>query len=212
MSLKTVVLHGSLADHIPGGRFECDFDTAREAASAIEASFRGFYDKIREMQVHVIAGETEHGMNEDEVVRYTVTANELHIMPAMEGAGGGKGILAVLGVVLIGVAIVMTAGAAGALLAGNLGAFGTAMMGASGFAGFALNAGIGLVLSSLAQPPEAPTNGERAGLRSTTYGGPLNTNAEGAYLPYVAGREVIVGGVVIHTDLQVELIVDGDDD
>lgn len=213
--MKTIVLHGSLRDHLPAeydGRFRCDFSTAREAVSAINANFAGFFDKIRTMLLHVVAGDAKQSLNETQAYRDVIVADELHIYPALEGAGGGKGLFAILGIALIAVAAVMTGGAA-LMMAGNLGGAMSALGGASGLAGFALNMGVGLVLSALVQPPDMALNGDdKPGLKSAIYSGPLNTQQEGVALPYVAGREVLVGGVVIHTDLQIETIVNGTDD
>lgn len=168
------------------------------------------------MLLHVVVDDAEQSLNEIQASRNIIMGDELHIYPALEGNGGGKGLLAVLGLALIAVAAVVTGGAAigmaGALGSGMFGGATAGTLGAT-VAGFAFNMGVGLVLSALVQPPEMALNGnDKPGLRSSTYSGPLNTQQEGVSLPYVAGREVLVGGVVIHTDLQIETIVNPTDD
>lgn len=206
--MKTVVLHGSLRDLLPAeynGRFECDFATAREAISALEVNFGKVFDRIRTMLLNVVV-DNDWSMNEKQVVRDTIVGEELHVYPAVEGAGGGKGWTAILGVALIAVAVVMTGGI-GATVAGLMGTQGAALsVGAS----MALKMGTALVLSALVQPPKIDQGKTKAGLQSSTYSGPINTQDEGATLPYVAGRNVLVGGVIIHTDLQVEKIANKD--
>lgn len=206
--MKAVVLHGGLRDLLPAeysGRFECDFLTAREAVSALEVNFGKVFDRIRNMLLHIVVGDTS--LDEKQAVLGKIMGDELHIYPALEGAGGGKGWTAILGVALIAVAVVMTGGI-GATAAGLMGVQGASLsMGAS----FALKMGAALVLSALVQPPKMDSGKTKAGLSSATYSGPLNTSQEGAVLPYVAGRDVLVGGVVIHTDLQVEKISNKDD-
>lgn len=214
--MKTVVLHGGLADLIPAeyaGRFKCVFDTAVEAVSALEANFGNVWNTIRDKHLYVVVGDSKHSLDEEQVARYTIRGDELHIYPAMEGAGGGKFLRAILGIALIAVAVVMTGGAAlgalGSLATGGAGAL-TGMSAIGAKMAFAF--GVNLVLSALVQPPEAPSNPEeKPGLRSATYSGPLNTQQEGATLPYVAGRAVLVGGVIIHTDLQIETEVEYND-
>lgn len=214
--MKTVVLHGGLADLIPAkyqGRFTCVFETAVQAVSMLEANFGNVWKTIRDKHLYVVSGNNDTSLDEDQVARYTIRGDELHIYPAVEGAGGGKFLRAILGVALIAVAVVMTGGGALAAL-GSLSTGGAgALTGMSAMAAkMAFVFGTNLVLSALVQPPDAPGSpGEKAGLRSATYGGPLNTQQEGATLPYVAGRDVIVGGVIIHTDLSIETIVEDND-
>ena len=204
MTLKKIVLHGSLADHIPNGEFECDFDRVTHAVSAIEANYPGFQDKIRKMELHVVIGklEDENSFDEDQVATWTVNADEIHIMPAMSGAGGGKGLKAILGIVLIGVAFVVSGGMAG-IFAGGLAstvAVGGISLGITGTQ--LLLMGGSLLATALTKTPEIPEPPERQ--TSTFYQGPINTQSEGSVLPYTAGR-AIVGGVVISADLYANL-------
>lgn len=206
--LKKVYLHGSLKDYIPGGVFECSFATAGEAASAIEVNFPGFFDIIRDMKLHIVLGDpaNNESFDEDQIKKYAITHDEIHIMPALEGSGGGKkgGLLKViLGVALIAVAFVGTMGAAGAGIFGSLGApvFGNTL----GITGTQLLMfGASMVLSGLAQPPKK--NEEQEQLKSAIYSGPINTQEPGAIVPYVAGKDVIVGGVVIHADIRINQV------
>ena len=210
---KVIVLHGILADHLPAhynGRFEGFFSTAVDAAGLIECNFPGFYNLIRDKMVNVVPKGDDDGLNEKQCAASIITADELHIMPAVEGAGGGKGILGVLGAVLIAVAVVVTGGAA----IGMAGAFGMSSMVATGSvgawaAGVALNMGIGMVMNSLVQPPDAPSSKGVENEDNGIYTGPLNVYEEGACLPIVLGT-IEVGGVIIHTDYDVSTVRNDD--
>lgn len=212
---KTIVLHGILADHLPAhynGRFEGYFSTAVDAAGLIECNFPGFYNLIRDKMVNVVPKGDDDGLDEKQCAASIITADELHIMPAVEGAGGKGGILGVLGAVLIAVAVVVTGGAA----IGMAGAFGSGMFGAATAgsmgawaAGIALNMGIGLVMNSLVQPPSAPTSKGIENEDNGIYTGPLNVYEEGSCLPIVLGT-VEVGAVIIHTDYDVVTIKNDD--
>lgn len=207
--MRTIVLHGAFADHIPGGRFKCEFNTAREAASALEANFPGFYKMIRDVYIHVVPGKQPSGLDETQLANWQIKSDELHIMPAAEGEGGGgnpsdgqRAVKAIIGVALIAVAIIGTGGLA-ALAGGGTAVTvfgGGAAFGISGLA--LLQVGIPMVMAAFAPSPAAQAQQER--VNNVIFTGPLNTNKEGEVLPYVAGERVIVGGVVINTELVVE--------
>lgn len=199
--MKKIVLHGALANHIPNGEFECDFARVSEAVSAIEANWPGFYDLIRNQYVYVVPGDDPNGapLDSEQVPLYKIGASTLHIVPSLEGAGGNnRGVKAILGLALIAVSF-----GVGGFVAGGLGST-AAIAGTSlGITGTQLLfMGAGLVLQALVQPPKPPTAPERE--VSSFYSGPLNSQQEGSIVPYAAGRDVIVGGVIIHTDLVVE--------
>lgn len=206
MKKKKIVLHGELAHHLPNGEFECVFHTAREAASAIEVNYPGFFELISDKYIQIIPKGQKHTMVPDQLASWKIGSDELHIFPVLEGDGGGgssgqnSGVKAILGMALIAVAIVGTGGMAGVFSGSLTGAvFGNAF----GITGLqVLGLGTSLVVSAFAQPPGAFDRPER--VQNTIYTGPLNTNKEGSVLPYVAGESVIVGGVIINTELVVE--------
>jgi predicted phage tail protein len=207
---RKIILHGSFSDHLPGGEFECVFNTAREAASAIEINFPGFFDLISTQYISVIPGGESETMSPEQLTSWQINSDELHISPVMIGAGGGgggsdnnRGIKAILGFALIAVAIIGTGGLAG-IAGGSLG--GAVQIGgvtAFGITGMqVLGIGASLVMGAMAPAPGAADRQER--VNNVIYTGPLNTNKEGSVLPYVAGERVIVGGVIINTELVVE--------
>lgn len=194
--MYTIHLHGTLAEHVPGGKFTAAFSNVREAVSCINANFPGFHDLIRSMKLHVLIGDIDkkNDLDEQQALKYTIN-NDIHIMPAIEGAGGDdKALKVILGIGLIAVGFIGVPGIAlGSAVFGN----------AIGITGLQLvGLGAGMVLSALTQPP-AMTKEQTETEKSTIYQGPLNTQTEGQVVPYVAGQEVIVGGMIIHADLQI---------
>tara|TARA_R110000851_G_scaffold211412_4_gene363986 strand:+ start:558 stop:1175 length:618 start_codon:yes stop_codon:yes gene_type:complete len=204
--MKTIILHGKFAEHIPNGKLRCEFNTAREAASAIESNYPGFFKLIRDKYIHVVPGKQTGGLDEVQCDNWQISSDELHIMPAAAGAGGGdnggqNAVKAILGVALIAVAIVGTGGLAaigGGSLAGGVSIGGTSLFGITGTQ--LLQVGIPMVMQAFAPSPAAQPNR----VENVIFTGPLNTNKEGEVLPYVAGERVIVGGVVINTELVVQ--------
>lgn len=201
--LKKIVLHGEFRKLIPekyNGVFEADFETAHDAAACLETNFGGFYSGIAEHEICVVPKGSKTGLSESDVAIARIT-NELHIMPAI--VGKGKGFKMILGFALIAVSAFLVPGVGGMLAAGNLGGAIGAMAGATGVAGFAFNAGISLVLGSLVSAPKPPKIGGINAADNGIYNGPLNVSEEGAALPLVLGRDVLAGGVIIQTDLDV---------
>ena len=193
--MHTIHLHGSLADHIPDGKFTAAFNNVREAVSCIDANFPGFHDLLRSMKLHVLVGDydAKRDLDENQALTYTIN-NDIHIMPAIEGAGGdNKALNIIIGIGLIAVGFVGVPGIAlGSAVFGN----------AIGITGLQLVAlGTGMVVTALTQPPEMQPEPDAE--VSNMYQGPLNTQSESQIVPYVAGTDVVCGGMIIHADLQI---------
>lgn len=205
---KNIYLYGSLKNCLPeeyNGKFCCDFQHPVEAVSAIEANFPGFASKIRTIPLQVVVGDDiETGTELDETqVKYSIN-QDLHIIPVMEGAGGRAGkIILGIGMLAVGVATAGTALAGGAAFGA---AMGTTTLGIS--ATSFIMGGVGMTAMGIMGPattPEGLASREAPDQRpSSVYTGPLNTQEMGAPVPYVAGVDVVVGGVIIHADLQIE--------
>lgn len=210
MDTRKIVLHGDLAKCLPNGEFECVWHNAREAASAIEVNYPGFFKAISDGYIIVAPdGDKTRSLGSDQLASWNINCKELHIFPVLEGSGGGgggegggasRGIKAILGLALIAVAIVGTGG----LAAIGGGSLSTAVFGnAFGITGLqVLGLGASLVMQVFAPAPTSPDQADR--VQNTIFTGPLNTSTEGSPLPYVAGRDVLVGGVIFNTELIVE--------
>lgn len=203
---RPIVLHGFIADHIPGGKFNAVWSSPREAASCLEANFPGFRKLIQDKKI--LVWHTKNGkvidVSEDQL-QMKLGGDELHIAPAVTGSGRGGKII--LGIALFAVGIGAAAAAGGGLIAG----LGTA---APGFLGstLGLTAGNlvlsgGLMILNGLLAPQAPkgdfSQNEQERKPSAIYRGPITTQEQGVAFPLVFGFNVIAGGAVIHGEIDV---------
>ena len=196
--MKKVFVYGALAERCPGSPFLLNVSSPREAVSALEANFGGVHELLVNSRVELIAGDRHNGqhLTEDQVT-WNIADDEIHIIPVAEGSADA--LKTIIGVALIGVAIVMSGGTMAGLAAASF-------LGAS--AGTILFAGAGMVLAGLTATPMAKYE-EREPVdqrNSSIYQGPTNTQEEGKPVPYVAGGHegVIAGGVVVSVSLDIE--------
>lgn len=206
-----IILHGSLKEHIPekyNGVFECVFNTAKEAVSAIDANWPGFWIIIRNMDISLVIGDPKTGtfLGEDNnELSYNVGNNDLHIMPALEGSGGDT----------LNTVKTISGAALGALglFKGFTNGFGSDTgLGLSATA--AILGGASLLYTGLSPAPELDDNSSGAyaerepvdATPSAIYRGPLNTQIVGQPMPLVYGVNIIAGGVLIHTDIMIEKV------
>ncbi|VUX47815.1 putative Phage-related protein, tail component [Candidatus Defluviicoccus seviourii] len=206
-----ITLMGELADHIPNGCVDLVYNSVAEAVAGLESITHGFYDLIRHRKLIVQVGEYELTSAQ---LQWRTT-QPITIMPAPEGAANTTKII--VGALLVVAAIalvVVTAGAAapGVGFAASMG--GSALFGLTTVGGLALAlgaAGAGMLVAGMAPTPEMSDLGADSldGKRtSSVYQGPLNTQSAGGPVPVVYGR-CLVGGVVIHADLQIQQLLDG---
>ncbi|WP_019298402.1 MULTISPECIES: tail assembly protein [unclassified Leisingera] len=209
MSIQKVMLYGHLAEKF-GGELPIKGNTPTRVIQIIEANFHGqFYNALKVGEYFVWserADGTERGYGTAEDLTMSTSDEVLHIMPRIEGASSNKGgITAVLGLVLIGVAIVASNGAA----AGLVGSLDTALA-SGGLASTAAHMGIGMALSGiglmLSPMPELNIDNDPDDQQqSYILGGPINTMSEGGAIPVIYGAP-IVGSTVISAGVSIELL------
>lgn len=216
--MKTIYLHGHLKEQF-GDSFRLSVSTAAEAVRALEANFPGkFFGAIRDGVYRVQRGPGQPDITEDQL-RINTSSREIHIVPVIQGSGGGrkgKGFLGVvMGVALIAAAVAFAPAAVGAggFMGANLGA----AVGAGGLFGSLTYGnialwGAGLVLSGvsslLSSTPKlsqnAYSNRERPDERpSFIFNGPVNNTEQGGPVPLTYGR-IRAGSVVISGGLKIE--------
>lgn len=214
--MSTITLHGDIAMHLPTemcGVMKCVFNTIAEGAAAIEANFPGFFNLIRERNLHVVMGDDSEDESKtvgEEVLNWDLGGKNIHILPAIEGSKNQAKMIigAILIVAAIAIVAVATAGAGLALAAPVLGGLTTV-------GGLALTVGvmgIGMLVSGLAPTPEVPSleadDITSKGKASSVYGGPLNTQDLGGPVPVCLGNNILAGGVLIHGCLTIEQMLD----
>ncbi len=111
--MKTIYLHGSLGEQY-GTEFRLAINRPAEAIEALGHQIEGFFSTIAQGSWTV--WRDDESIDGDMLSVTMDHCNELHIVPALEGAkGGGKGVgKLILGVALIAVSVVTAGAAAGA--------------------------------------------------------------------------------------------------
>lgn len=192
--MKAIHLHGALAEF--GGPFEMAVSTPAEALRAMTVQLDGFAETLRDGTWQVIRGPLEEGveLDEESLTLGLGKAQEMHILPAIEGAGSNGVGKAILGAAIIAVAWWNPAGWAA----------GTAMMVGAAGAGM-LVAGTAMMLA-----PSPPTGSYedkgRPDETSFLFNGPVNTHHQGVPVPLVYG-ETHTGSVVVSAGMSTERIL-----
>ncbi|MFP2768022.1 hypothetical protein [Oceanisphaera sp. KMM 10153] len=181
--MRTLYLHGPLAERF-GDSFELDVTTAAEAVHALSVQLPGFRDEITRGNWHIVRGspESEDSVTEQELQLGLGNTTELHLLPAVAGAGGALDAFAGFTLTLV--------------------AF---MVGGPGLA--ATVAG-GQMVTNMTTPVAAAdyANRERPDQRpSFLFDGPVNTSTQGLPVPIICGR-VKSGSVVISAGMTAEQI------
>ncbi|MEA3250128.1 MAG: tail assembly protein [Pseudomonadota bacterium] len=194
--MKEIHLHGSLGAHF-GGRFSLDVRDPAEAVRALGIQLPGFREAIEADNWHVIRGPLEDGDSLDEggLTVSLGNQNEIHILPAIEGAGDGAGKV-IGGIALVGAAMFIPGGAALA---------GIALQPA--VAGLGISMALGGVSQMLAPTPQSGyEEREPPDQRpSFLFDGPVNTSTQGLPVPVVYGR-IKTGSVVVSAGMTAEEI------
>lgn len=200
VGIQKVYLYGELAD-LFGAVLEVHAETVAKALQIIEANFYGkFFSHIRDKS-YFLWRETGEAIELVEDLIIGSSCKELHIMPAVEGAGGRGGIMAVLGTVMVGAALFFTGG----LAAGGIQAAWAGMQGTLWGTVAQLGAGLALsgIASMLAPQLDLDTNANEERKPSYIYSGPVNLEHEGGAIPLAYGFP-IVGSVVVSGGISIE--------
>jgi len=189
--MKTLYLHGSAAQF--GEKFELDVRSPREFLHALALQIPGFREMIREGEWHILRGpmELEDDDDEESIDVALGDVTEVHLMPAIRGAGGGNGGIfsIILGIVAI-VAAPFTGGMSTALY----------------FAGAGLIVG-GIIQMTMKIPGASTTTGESADSKASfLFSGPKNGSTQGVAIPRGYGR-CRSGSIVVSAGLFAERIL-----
>lgn len=182
MALKTIHLHGLLAEKF-GPVYRLHVDTVQEAGRALAVLLPGFRDEVRDKHYRVKLGPID--LNERELGIRIGDVHELHIIPVLEGSGGGGGKMIILGAAIIGASFVP-----GLQFLAPIGV------------GFAL----GGVSQLLAPSPKTAKDKQKDEKTSFLFNGPVNVIQQGGCVPLAYG-EVLAGSIVASAGIIVEQLL-----
>jgi predicted phage tail protein len=194
--MKTLYLYGSLKESY-GASFDMDVATPAEAIRAMCIQLPGFENAIRASNWRMVRGKLDASDEVDEEGLQVTLGNqkEMHLIPVLEGANSGAGML-IVGIVMIAAAF-FTGGA-------SIAAWGamSTMLGGAG-----LGMAIGGIIASTTKIPSAGTSAsgnERADDKASfLFDGPTNQSTQGVAVPRGYGR-MLVGSIVISAGLYAE--------
>ena len=200
-----IFLHGKLRAFAPS--ITLIARDAVQALSGIASQHEGFAKTLRCGRYTLIAGSLARGkaLTGADLIR-PLPANKLHLVPAVRGAGKGRG-KAVLGLTLLGLSFVPGANAAIGGAFSSVGAgVGTAATEASfqQFGSQLLGRAGGLLLLAGAAEMLSPQVSQPAGSLPSSAQATPETSGQGAPIPLVYGNARIVAPIVISSGLDVE--------
>ena len=211
--MKVVKVYGALRKLLGQCRFELDVSTPAQAIKALCVNFPLLEKWLIDSEKDGVAYRVTVGKQkatEEDVSPLLLPFGErevFSITPVITGAGRGLGTV-LLGVALIGVAVLAPVAGFTGLGFSATGAGVSAATGAATFAGglaaAAGNIGIALVLGGVAQmlspTPKPPSFEEAQKLESFTFSGIVNVGRQGTPVPIVLGR-AYAGSVVVSAGL-----------
>ena len=185
--LRKVKLYGELADFIGYKELDAVINSTADAIRFLVSNFPKLEAHMADRYYKVLVHDYEIG---EEDIHNPIGQSDISIVPVISGAGGGVG-KTLLGVALIGTALLIPGGGFAAFKAGTQ----------TFFAGMAMNVGVGLTLMGVSEllfpiPPTPEFKDESDPRISFNFSGVQNTSRAGTAHPIVYG-EIITGSVVI---------------
>lgn len=188
--LTTVKLYGHLRKF--GREFELNVRSPKEALHALFTMVDGFKEFVEHAEKKGIVFTVFNGRRNIGIDEFELGAkSEIRIATVTGGRKNGGGIQAIVGAILVAVAIVYSGGtAAGAFAATGLGGGAVALVGASLMIG-----GVVQMLTPTAKI-NTDTSGSSDNSASYAFGGPVNTVAQGYPVPLPYGEREVGGAII----------------
>lgn len=196
--LRNIFLHGHLKKF--GTKYEIDCVTPAEGVRALIYQIPGFRKALEkgEYRVRVINNKQSLDLEAETLTLDIHNAESIHITPLVSGRKRG-GVKAIIGLILIAVAVIVTMGTAAVLFTGTM-ATGITL---SGYGYLALF-GASLLLSGVAMMlSPVPKLGKEKRNESFLFSGAENTYRQGDPVPLVYGKH-LVGSVTVSAGVSTE--------
>lgn len=194
--MKTLNLYGSMQEKYPGV-FKMDVATPAEAIRAMCIQLPGFEEDIKAGNWRLVRGDLEGNdeVNEDGLQMTLGNQNEMHLIPVIEGANSGAGMI------IVGIVMIVAAFFTGGTSIAAWGAMST-MLAATG-----LGMAVGGIIASTTKMPgagaSASGNEREADKASFLFDGPTNQSTQGVAVPRGYGR-MLIGSIVVSAGLYAE--------
>ncbi len=194
--MKTLNLYGSMQDKYPGV-FKMDVETPAEAIRAMCIQLPGFEEDIKAGNWRLVRGDLEGNdeVNEDGLQMTLGNQNEMHLIPVIEGANSGAGMI------IVGIVMIVAAFFTGGTSIAAWGAMST-ILAATG-----LGMAVGGIIASTTKMPgagaSASGNEREADKASFLFDGPTNQSTQGVAVPRGYGR-MLIGSIVVSAGLYAE--------
>ena len=198
--LRKVKLYGELAKFLGQKTLEAEVHSAAQAIRFLVVNFPQLEAHMADRYYKVSVGDWEIKKEE---LNYPNGQEDIKIVPIVGGEGGRGAGSFLLGIGLIGAAILLP-GAAPVLGTSGF----TAAAGTAGFTAIVGNIGIALALTGLSQmltPVENIKEEEQDPRRSFNFSGIQNTSRAGVPVPVIYGQ-TMVGSIVISANIENEQV------
>ena len=185
--LRKVKLYGELADFVGHKELDAVINCTADAIRFLVTNFPKLEAHMADRYYRVLVD--DYDVDETEL-HNPIGQSDISIVPVISGAGGGVG-KTLLGIALIGTALLIPGGGFAAFKAGTQ----------TFFAGMAMNVGVGLTLMGVSEIlfplPKPPDFSDEEDPRiSFSFSGVQNTSRAGTSHPIAYG-EIVTGSVVI---------------
>lgn len=189
--VRTICLHGSMASELGATPIRIDVDNVPDLMLALRSIYKGFRQYVRKVPELVFLVSEKDQENPRPLApefigqRFDDQAEEVHVIPALEGAG---------------IAIIATAGLSGWAL---VGAYAVNIM-----ASMLISMALGALIQAIAPSPStsAGSSNQVAENSSFLFNGAINVTQQGGPVPLVYG-DFLVGSVVVSTEVNVDQLL-----
>lgn len=203
--MHTIHVWGSMREKF-GSEFTLRCISVQQGVRGLCSMVKGFGEEVAKMNFRIIIGDRDTGrlLRAEEVGAVLPVGADVHLVPAVRGAGGGGHGMGI-GKIIIGTILIVASWYAG-------GSAGIAYFGAQGAAfvsGMAFAVGMTLIMSGISAllAPQAKQQ-KNSNQNSFGFSGVQNTTQQGVPVPVVYG-EFEIGSVLVSAGISTQQLIPG---